>query len=112
MLKVTVTEDDRRIALVLEGRLCGPCAAEAERSWRSVMARAGNHKILLDLTGVTFVGGQGEVLLSQCLEQGAEIQVNGVWMAHLIDELRERIANTAAEPSRRAPRPHRSPGAM
>jgi len=107
MLKVTVTEDDRRIALVLEGRLCGPCAAEAERSWRTVMARAGNHKILLDLTGVTFVGGQGEVLLAECLEQGAEIRVNGVWMTHLVDELRERISNSS---SRRAPRPQRSPG--
>jgi hypothetical protein len=91
MLKVTVTEEDRRITLVLEGRLCGPCATEAERSWRTVMARAGNHKILLDLTGVTFVGGQGELLLVEVLEQGAEIRVNGVWMTHLVDELRERI---------------------
>ena len=110
MLKVTVTEEDRRITLVLEGRLCGPCATEAERSWRTVMARAGNHKILLDLTGVTFVGGQGELLLVEVLEQGAEIRVNGVWMTHLVDELRDRISNTAAESSRRTPRPHRSPG--
>jgi ABC-type transporter Mla MlaB component len=112
MLKVTVTDDDRRITLLLEGRLCGPWAAEAERSWRTVMVRAGNHRILLDLTGVTFVDGQGEVLLAECLEQGAEIRVNGVWMTHLVDELRERISNTGARSSRRAPRPHRSPGVL
>jgi anti-anti-sigma regulatory factor len=111
MLKITVTEDDRRITLVLEGRLCGPCASEAERSWRTVMARAGNHKILLDLTGVTFVGGEGEALLAEVLEQGAEIRVDGVLMSHLVEELRERISTrTGAVSSRRTPRPHRSPG--
>jgi ABC-type transporter Mla MlaB component len=104
MLKITVTEDDRRITLVLEGRLCGPCAAEAERSCRTAMARARNHKILLDLTGVTFVGGEGEVLLAEVLEQGAEIRVDGVLMSHLVEELRERISNTTgAVSSRRTP---------
>lgn len=39
------------------------------------------------LTGVTFVGGEVEVLLEECLEQGAEIRVNNLWMAHLLDEL-------------------------
>ena len=41
------------------------------------------------LTGVTFVGGEVEVLLEECLEQGAEIRVNNLWMAHLLDELQK-----------------------
>jgi hypothetical protein len=113
MLKVTIAEDHHRITLVLEGRLCGPCAAEAERSWRGVVARAGNRKILLDLAGITFVGSEGELLLSEALRQGAEIRAHGLLMGHLVEELRERISNTTGSvPSRRAPRPHGSPGAL
>ena len=72
MLKVTVTEGDDGITLLLEGRLCGPCTAEAEQSWRSVLMRAGRRRILLDLTGIAYVGSEGKLLLTSALEQGAE----------------------------------------
>ena len=113
MLKVTVTEGADGIALVLEGRLCGPYTAEAGQSWRSVLVRASRRRILVDLTGVTYVGSEGKLLLTSVLEQGAEIRVDGVLMSHLVEELRERISNTTgAGSSRRTPRPHRNPGAL
>ena len=113
MLKVTVTEDERLITLILEGRLCGPCATEAERSWRTVTARVNNRKVLLDLTGVTYVSSEGERLLASILNQGAEIRVDGVLMAHLVEKLRERVSSTnRAVSSRRTPRSHRSPGVL
>jgi ABC-type transporter Mla MlaB component len=110
MLKVTRQERDDGIILVLEGRLCGACAAEAERSWRSALAGAGTGKIVIDLGGVSYVDPDGESLLRDMLEQGATVRVGGVWMGHLIEELQRRVVRNAPATSRRAPRPHRSPG--
>jgi anti-anti-sigma regulatory factor len=113
MLKVTVNEGADRITLILEGRLCGPCTAEAEQSWRSVLACASGRRILVDLTGVTYLGSEGKLLLTSVLEQGAEIHVDGVLMAHLVQELRDKISNTSAVvSSRRTPRPHGNPGVL
>ena len=109
MLKVTVKSADNGITLVLEGRLCRPCAAEAERTWKSAVANAGAEQISIDLAGVSYVDREGESLLQEMLEQGATVRVGGVWMDHLLQDLRRRIAPGASTISRRAPRPHRSP---
>lgn len=108
MLKVTLNSGDHGVTLVLEGRLCGPCAAEAERAWRSVNNRA--KQISVDLAGVSYVDRDGELLLQDMLEQGATLRVGGVWMEHLVADLRRRIVPTDSALSRRTPRPHRSPG--
>ena len=111
MLKVTIHEDEDGITFVLEGRLCGPCTAEADRGWRDALSRVGDHKILIDLAGVTFVDSEGELLLMNMLQQRATIQVGGVLMNHLIEELRQRVVRASDSAlSRRTPRPHRSPG--
>lgn len=110
MLKVTIHEDANEIKLVLEGRLCGECAAEAERSWRNALAGAGSREISIDLAGVSYVDRDGESLLMDMLEQGAAVRVGGVWMEHLVADLRRRISLSDSALSRRTPRPHRSPG--
>ena len=111
MLKATLTEDHRRVTLVLEGRLCGPCAAEAEHSWRDALVRSGTNTVLVDLSGVSFVDGGGELLLTDMLEHGASLRVEGVLMNHLLDDLRGRVKQSHEEEfSRRAPRSHRDPG--
>jgi ABC-type transporter Mla MlaB component len=111
MLKATLTEDYNRVTLVLEGRLCGACAAEAGRSWRGALARAGTNAILVDLSGVSFVDGGGELLLTEMLEHGAVLRAEGVLMKHLVDDLRRRVPKShEQEFSRRAPGSHRNPG--
>jgi ABC-type transporter Mla MlaB component len=110
MLKVTLNSSENGITLVLEGRLCGACAAEAERTWRSAVTNAGAKKISVDVASVSYVDRDGESLLQEMLEQGATVRVGGVWMEHLLQDLRRRIAPGASTISRRAPRPHRSPG--
>jgi anti-anti-sigma regulatory factor len=111
MLKVTTHVREEGTTLVLEGRLCGACIAEAERGWHDALSHAGNLKILIDVAGVTFVDSAGELLLMNMLQRGAAIQVGGVLMRHLVDELRQRVEGTGGNAlSRRTPRPHRSPG--
>ena len=110
MLKITVNRDDQEITLVLEGRLCGACAAEAERSWRSALDAVGTRSICVDLAGVSYADRDGESLLINILEHGATIRVGGIWMGHLLEDLQRRVVRNASATSRRAPRPHRSPG--
>lgn len=109
MLKVTLNNNgDNGVTLVLEGRLCGACAAEAERAWRSVIT--GAKQISVDLAGVSYVDRDGESLLQDMLEQGAILRVGGVWMEHLVADLRRRIMPADPALSRRTPRPQRRPG--
>ena len=108
MLKVTLNNGDKGVTLILEGRLCGNCTAEADRAWRSL--NNGAKQISVDLAGVSYVDRDGESLLQDMLEQGAALRVGGVWMEHLVADLRRRIAPSDSAPSRRTPRPHRSPG--
>jgi ABC-type transporter Mla MlaB component len=110
MLKVTVHNRPDESTLVLEGRLCGACAAEAERSWRTALATTPTGSILVDLAGISYLDRDGEWLLMEMLKRGATVRVDGVWMAHLVEELQARIMKTAPATSRRAPRPHGSPG--
>jgi ABC-type transporter Mla MlaB component len=110
MLKVTLLHENNGITLVLEGRLCGACCAEAERTWRSALANEGARQISIDLAGVSYVDRDGESLLQGMLEQGATVRVGGVWMDHLVSDLRRRIVPSDSGLSRRTPRPHRSPG--
>ena len=110
MLKITLNHSENGIILILEGRLCGACAAEAERSWRSALANAGAQQISVDLVGVSYVDRSGEGLLQDMLEQGATVRVAGVWMDHLVADLRRRIVPSDSALSRRTPRLHRSPG--
>jgi len=110
MLKVSLNIGDKEITLVLEGRLCGACAAEAERTWRSAIASAGAKQISVDLAGVSYVDRDGESLLQEMLAYGATVRVGGVWMDHLVADLRRRIVPGDPARSRRTPRPHRSPG--
>jgi ABC-type transporter Mla MlaB component len=110
MLKVTIHTDTKGIKLVLEGRLCGECAAEAERSWRSALAEAASREVSIDLAGVSYVDRDGESLLMDMLDQGVAVRVGGVWMEHLVADLRRRMTLSDSAPSRRTPRPHRSPG--
>jgi ABC-type transporter Mla MlaB component len=99
MLKVTIHEGDNGIKLVLEGRLCGECAAEAERSWRNALAGADSREISIDLAGVSYVDRDGESLLMDMLEQGVAVLVGGVWMEHLVADLRRRVSLSDSAPS-------------
>jgi hypothetical protein len=66
MLKITthVAEDATRITL--EGRLAGPWIHELERCWRESEHAAAGRRVIVDLTGVTFV----EQLSVPCIFEG------------------------------------------
>ena len=64
MLKITAHDDgDSDIVLNLQGRLGGPWVAELERACEA--ARATGGRLTLDLAGVSFVDGEGTLLVQR-----------------------------------------------
>lgn len=92
MLKITTKERPGTITFVLEGRLCGPWATEAELAWTRLVASTQDQEILLDLAGVTFVDRDGEALLASMLGRGTKVRATGVMISHLVQEVQERVS--------------------
>ena len=92
MLKISTKEQDGSLTFILEGRLCGAFAMEAELAWSGLISSAGDREILLDLGGVTFVDRIGEALLASMLERGTKVRASGVMISHLVQEVQQRVS--------------------
>lgn len=76
MLRVTINENFLRQTFLLEGELAGPSVSELENAWRS---RSGTlSKVVVDLSGVTFIDEIGERLLAKMSERKTEFLGGGV----------------------------------
>jgi len=95
MLRITTAEREHSVVLTMEGRLCGPWAAEARHAWSQLRERANGHPIILELGGVTFVDATGEALLADILSAGAQVHSNGVLITHIVDRMRSDLGGCA-----------------
>lgn len=86
MLKITSERIADSARLTLEGRLTGPWTTEVNRAWRS-LTQTGAGSLVVDLTGVTFVGEDGKVLLKQMWQEGAQLIATGCCTGHLVGEI-------------------------
>lgn len=92
MLKISTREREGSVTFVLEGRLCGAWATEAELAWSRLLSTIGDQEILLDLGDVTFVDRAGEVLLASMLERGTKVRASGVMISHLVQEVQQKVS--------------------
>ena len=92
MLKISTKEREGLVTFILEGRLCGAWAMEAELAWSRLVSTAKDQEILLDLGGVTFIDGTGEALLASILERGTKVRASGVMISHLVQEVQQRVS--------------------
>jgi len=92
MLKISTKERPGSLTFILEGRLCGAWAAEAELAWARALSAAHDQEILLDLGGVTFIDRAGVVLLASMLARGTKVRASGVMISHLVQEVQEKVS--------------------
>lgn len=86
MLRITSERTPDSVRFTLEGRLTGPWAMELEAVWRTVkQSRTGS--LLVDLTGVTFIGEDGKALLTRMWQEGAELIAQGCCTGHMVEEI-------------------------
>lgn len=84
MLRITTTETDESVTLKLEGKLSGPWAAELEQCWRITSPAK---RLVLDLSGVTFVDPAGKKVLCAIATAGGQLVGSGLVPKSLVDEI-------------------------
>ncbi len=88
MLKITeqrtVVPDS--MSLILEGRLAGPWVEELATCCRQIPPSM-HDRLVVDLTGVTFIDANGKALLIDLWRQGANLQAAGCLNRCIVDEI-------------------------
>lgn len=86
MLKITSEKQRDSARLRLEGSLTGPWVGELAHEWRNIQPTK-EVPLVVDLTGVTFVGENGKLLLKQMWQEGAQLVATGCCTSHLVEEI-------------------------
>ena len=86
MLKITPDMRKSSSRLTVEGRLVGPWVRELEQSWQT-LKQSGKGSFIVDLTGVTFIGNDGKVLLTRMWREGAELMATGCCTKPLVEQI-------------------------
>jgi len=88
MFKITRQQDGPTTTLLIEGRLAGPWVAELESCWRTIPGPGpAGSRLQVDLTGVTYIDGEGKALLSRMWQGGAILQAAGCLTRGIVAEI-------------------------
>ena len=86
MLKITTDATAGEPALRLEGRLTSPWVAELDRWWQEIVG-TDSIPVLVDLTGVTFIGSEGKALLTRMWQHGVKFHTAGCLNTSILEEI-------------------------
>lgn len=86
MLKITTDTAAGTTTMTLEGRLAGEWIKELDRCWQRVI-RTRPKRVLVDLTGVTFIAPEGTALLTQMWMQDAQLRASGCLNTSIVQEI-------------------------
>lgn len=89
MLKITIAADSESTVLKLEGKLAGPWVEELEKTWNSVALSPPARRLSVDLGGVTFVDGQGNLLLTKMHLAGVNLAGDGIMTKYIIEKINQ-----------------------
>ena len=73
MLRITVLEKSKAVAIKLEGRLGGPWTTELDRTWKSLASSLGPRTVSLDLCDMTYADARGRQLLREIHEESGAL---------------------------------------
>jgi anti-anti-sigma regulatory factor len=87
MLRITIHDSGASLTFQLEGRLIGPWVAELEKSWRDARAGQPDCRVLIDLTGVSFIDAAGKAFLAAAHRAGAKFLTADCLMCAIVAEV-------------------------
>lgn len=91
MLKITTATTDRKIRLILEGKLVSPWIAELITEWNHVRASARDLILTVDMRNVTMISEEGEQILFQMMSEGARFISGGILNRHVVRKLARKL---------------------
>jgi len=107
VLKITMTETPTERKWIVQGCLVGPWVSELRTTWKRAHRSKDKRACIIDLNDVTSIDKSGERLLRAISKKGAELIATGMYIKHVLEQLRDAIGGAnAASPS--ADRPARA----
>jgi anti-anti-sigma regulatory factor len=96
MRKVTDLGGGAECRITVEGRLFSPWASEVESAGESAQQAASGKTIVVDISGMTFIGSNGKAIRMDMTGQGAKLVARGVRNEHIVEELKSRARAAGA----------------
>lgn len=90
MFRLSMVETNGERRLVLEGTLARPWTEEVESAWQRAREQLEGRKLVVDLSNVTLISGDGENTLFNLMREGARFTCGGVLTKHLLRQLARR----------------------
>ena len=88
MLRITIEQNEKAMAIKLEGRIAGPWAAELSRVWERTAPSLAARKLSIDLRDATYSDVDGTRILRTIYHQtGAELVSGTPWTQYLAEEV-------------------------
>jgi hypothetical protein len=97
MLRTMITDTAFEQKWVLQGRLCGPWAADLKQRWESMRSTREGRKCTIDLEDVVSVDAHGEDVLLQMFAEGAVFFASRAYMKHILQSFDESNSASRAE---------------
>jgi hypothetical protein len=91
-LRISVAPTETSIAIILEGRIAGPWAAELARTWTDLAPVLGERKVSIDLSNATYADDAGIYVLRTIYHSTAtELVTSSPWTQYLAEEVARTI---------------------
>jgi hypothetical protein len=84
VLRITNKKGATENTWILSGALTGPWVAEFRANWKEIRKDCPDHKCLVDLHEVISVDTEGQRLLEDLADEGAEFIASGVYLTHML----------------------------
>jgi len=97
MLRITIAETVKEQKWTLEGRLVHPWISELKTTWTETETARRERKCVVDLTGVTFIDKNGEKVLAELYNAGAELIASGCYTRHVVHNIERKSRITKCE---------------
>src|SRR5260370_20750212 len=101
MLKITIMETATDRRWIVQGRLVGPWVNELRTTWKRAHRSPDKRACIIDLNDVTSIDKSGERLLRAMSKKGAQLMARGLYVQHLLEQLKTAgLDTTSCSPAR------------
>lgn len=90
MLRISTVDARTERRLVVEGRLVEPWVSELREAWRGALKDLDGRRLLIDVSGATVIGPEGQDLLFELMREGAKFSCGGVLTRYVLKRLASR----------------------
>ena len=90
MLRISIVDTPTQRRLVVEGKLISPWTTELRTAYDNANTDLGSRELVVDLKNLTVISHEGEDLLANLMNQGAQFRCCGMFARLLLRELSNR----------------------